>query len=171
MGRDMDRAKARVNQLPVWIGGCVALVAAILVRVAVGSPHAALWQLGATQHLPPIWLLSILWLGFFFLTGCAWGYLLGACPRRGGCTHDAAVWRGSLCIVLSAVFAFLWYALLVGSLSLFLSWLCLAVAVVFALLCAFSWFSASAGAAWITVGFSLWLLILFLLHFTVILFT
>ena len=169
MGRDVERARARINKMPVWIGGGVTVTAAILVRMAVGSPHAALWQLGATDRLPPLWILSVLWLGWFFLAGCAWGYLLGACPKRRGCGHDAAVWRGSLCLVLSLVFAFLWYALLVGSLSLFLSWLCLAVAVIFAFLCAFSWFSVSSGAAWITVGFCLWLTILFLLHLSVLL--
>ena len=121
MGRDVERTRARINKTPVWIGGGVTVAAALLVRMAVGSPHAALWQLGATDRLPPLWILSALWLGCFFLVGCAWGYLLGACPKRGGCAHDAAVWRGSLCLVLSLVFSFLWFALLVGSLSLFLS--------------------------------------------------
>ena len=170
MGRDMDRTKAKINKLPVWIGGGIAVAAAILVRVAVGSPHSALWQLGATDRLPPLWILSLLWLGFFFLAGCAWGYLLGGCGKRGGAIHEAAVWRGSLCLVLSLVFSFLWYALLVGTLSLFLSWLCLAAAVAFAFLCAFSWFRVGRGVGWVTVGFALWLFFLFLMHFTVVLF-
>ena len=37
MGRDMDRTKAKINKLPVWIGGGIAVAAAILVRVAVGG--------------------------------------------------------------------------------------------------------------------------------------
>ncbi len=161
------RQIGKIHKLSALIGGGIATVAAIFVRILTENPRVVLHRLAAYDRLPPLWLLSILWLGWFFLLGATTAILL--CASRRDCRREALLWRGSTFLVLTVVISLIWYTLLFGKFSLLISWLCLPVAIAAALLCALSWWRTAGWAGVLLVGFALWLLCLFLLQFAVML--
>ena len=152
--------------LPTLIGGGLTLAAALLMGLSVGSALPAIHALRAEAILPPVWLMSLLWLSSFALLGGALGYLL-SCPS-GGALREARLWRGATFLVLTVTLALVWYSLLFGKLLLLPSWLCLLLAAAASLTCALSWWPISRGAALIAGGCSLWQLSLFFWQFAII---
>ena len=150
-----------------WIGGGCALAVSLAVAIRVGSPLSALHRLDAGDIVPPLWIMGTLWLLGMFAVGWSFGCLLGM--RSGGPVQDALKYRGSTCMVLAVVLALLWYELLLCTLSLLLSWLCLAVATVTTVLAVLSWWRLCRPVACITGGFGVWLLWLLLLQLGVML--
>ncbi len=163
------KSTVRLITLPTLIGGGVTLTAALLTRLTVGSPLAVVHKLEAFLILPPLWLMSLLWLSAFILMGAAAGHLL-ACPM-GSAKREACLWRGSTFMVLAVVFSLVWYTLLFGKLFLLPSWLCLLLSAAAALVCGVSWRQVAWGAASVALGFALWQITLFLLQFAVLLHT
>ena len=158
---------ARYSTPYAWIGGGCTLAAALAVAIRVGSPIHVLHRLNAGDIVPPLWFMGTRWLLGMFAIGWAFGCLLGM--RSGGPVQDAMKYRGSTCMVTSVVFALLWYELLFCTLSLLISWLCLAAATVVAVLAALSWWGLCRPVACVTVGFCVWLVWLFLLHLWIML--
>lgn len=151
-----------------FIGGGVGVAIALLVALSAGSPWVTLHRTDATAVLPPMWFLSVLWFGWFFILGSLCGGLL--LSRRRGAYAEALFWRGMTCLVLSVVCSFVWYVLFFGKGSLFFSWLCLPLALAAALLTALSWWqTVGKGEACVPLGFALWILCLFLLQMAVLL--
>ncbi len=155
--------------LPMLIGGALTLAAALLTRLTVGSPLAVVHKLEAFLILPPLWVLSLVWLMHFAILGAAAGYLL-ACPAHNP-VREAAMWRGCTFMVLAAVFSLVWYTLLFGKLCLLPSWICLLLSAGAALVCALSWRTLGKGAFAAALAFALWQIGLFFLQLTVILHT
>ena len=158
---------SRALPLPAWIGGGVTLAAALLTRWAVGSPVAVMHKLEAFRALPPLWLMSLLWLSSFAVLGMSLGYLL-TCPD-GDPRREALFWRGNTFLVLAVVFSLLWYALLFGKFYPVPSWLCLILSAAAALVCALSWLRVKTAAFAAAVLFALWQGYLILLQLAVLL--
>ena len=156
----------RALPLPALVGGGVTLTAALLTRWAVGSPLPVMHRLEAIRPLPPLWLMSLLWLASFALLGMAIGYLL-TCPD-GNPRREALFWRGNTFLVLAVVFSLLWYTLLFGKFYPVPSWCCLLLSVAAALVCAFSWIQVKTAAAVSVLIFALWQGYLILLQLTVL---
>ncbi len=152
------------------IGSGITLSLSLLVVFLVGGPYMTLHRLGATDRLPPMWILSAVWFIWFFLLGGTVGFLVSSIGRglcRGG-GAETALWRGCTCLVLSLTLTSLWYALLFGKFSLLVSLFVLAAAAGLAFLCALSWLHVSKGSALIAAGYTLWLLVLFFLQIVVL---
>lgn len=151
---------------PSAIGGGIALGAALLTRLTAGSPLWLIHAGGVSGVLPPLWLLSLLWLISFAAIGAAAGYAF-ACPRGGG--REACLWRGSTFLVLSAALTLTWYALLFGKHYLLPSWILLLPAAAASWLCGISWWRVAGiagGAVWC---WGAWQIILWLLQLRVLL--
>ena len=161
------KSAAKLITLPALIGGGVALIAALLTRLTVGSPLAVAHKLEVFLILPPLWLMSLLWLFSFLLMGAAAGHLLAS--PMGSAKREAYLWRGSTFMVLAVVFSLVWYTLLFGKLFLLPSWICLLLSAAAAFACALSWRQVARGAAAAALGFALWQITLFLLQFAVLL--
>lgn len=158
---------ARKPKLPMLIGGGVALAAALLTRLTVGTPVTAIHKFEAFLSLPPIWFMGLLWLASFALTGAFAGELLSSpcLPPR----DEALAWRGATALVLALVFSLVWYTLLFGKCFLLASWLCLLLSAAAAVWCALSWLQVKRGASLVMFGFFLWQMILFFLQLAVLL--
>ena len=161
------RPTSRIITLPALIGAGVTLAAALLTRLAVGSPLAVLHKLGAAAILPPLWLMSLVWLASFASAGAIAGYLL-ACPA-GHAARETALWRGATFFVLAMVFSLVWYTLLFGKLCLLPSWLCLFLSAASAAVCGLSWGKLFLGGAWILFGFAVWQTVLILFQLCILL--
>lgn len=155
--------------LPALIGGITALTSALLTRLTAGSPLAVIHKLAASGALPPLWLLSLLWLASFALLGGMAGLLLASphtTPQR-----EVCLWRGGTFMVLAMVFSLGWYTLLFGKLCLLPSCLCLLLSAAAAGICAVSWMQIKKSATAVALAFSLWQISLFFLQCTVLLYT
>ncbi len=141
------------------IGGGVAVAAAVAVRVATGGASVMWHRWGAGAVLPPLWVLSLLWLGGFFAVGATVGGLVLA-PRRGP-AWEAAMWRGCTCLIVSLGGALMWYALLFEKGTAVLSWLCLPVAAAAAVAGGMAWQRVDRRGALIAYGWAIWLALLF----------
>lgn len=154
------------SPLPALVGGGTTIAIALMTRLTVGSPLHTLHRF-PNILLPPLWLLSLLWLGSFALLGAAVGNLL-ACPH-GNPQNEASLWRGSTFMVLAVMFALDWYTLFFGKLLLLPSSLCLLLSAAAATLCACAWFSLRKGAAIAAFLFSLWQIYIFFLQMAIFL--
>ena len=120
------------HSVVVWITGGVLAGCALLFCAAMGSPLPTLHKLMALDILPPVWMVSLLWLVGLFMVGSAAADAL-TCPRGGGGV-EACAWQGGAWLALSLAFTVAWYALLFARFSLLASWICLLLAVGCALL-------------------------------------
>lgn len=150
-----------------WVGGGCTLAAALVVCIRVGSPLPVLHRLGAGDLVPPLWIMGALWLLGMFAVGWASGCLWGMRPCDP--VRDALRYRGLTCMVIALVLTLLWYELLFCSLSLLLSWLCLAAAIAMTVLCVLSWWRLLFPVVCVTAGFAAWLAWLFLLQLGIML--
>ncbi len=153
-------------RLPTLVGAAVGALAALTLRAVTADPLTTLHRLCALDVLPPLWLMSALWLAWAALLGGAMAHALVRAGQGGAAT---AAWRGSTCLCLSAMTAAAWYALLFGKGALLLSWLCLLASALAAALAALSWAKCASVPAILTAAFALWSILLFFLQLAVML--
>ena len=122
-----DRQGAGKHSIAVWITGGVLVGGALLFCAAMGSPLPTLHKIMALDFLPPVWMVSLIWLIGLFIVGAAAADAL-TCPRGGGAV-EANAWQGCAWLALSLAFTVAWYALLFAKFSLLASWICLLLAV------------------------------------------
>lgn len=119
---------------PLTVGaGLLLLIAAIIVRVKVGSPYRVMMEMGIGDIVPPVWLMGLLWSLSLFLIGCAAGFVLGY--RRGGCGIEK--YKGCMIFVLLSALELVWYYIFFGKSLLFIS-----VLLSIAILCLSIWITA-----------------------------
>ena len=157
----------KVHKTYAWIGCGMGLLAAVAVASTVGSPLPILHLLGAGEILPPVWILSVLWLMGYGILGGAAGHVL-ACAAWSS-FREAVIWRGLTFLVIEVTFSFAWYSLSFGSFHLVIAWICLMLGVVAGGICTLSWFSVQRIPAMLCGGVTLWFLYLALCHLVVIL--
>ncbi len=171
MAVSIQKRTTATQRTATLVGAVCGLVSVLLVRFAAGSPLTALHRLDAAHVLPPLWLVSLCYLGWFVLLGGAVGYLLSGIGGAfcHGPAEEATLWRGCTCLSLAIMLTFMWYALLFGKFCFIFSLLFLPLACGMAILCAAAWRSIAKGASLLAVGYALWLLLLFFWQVAVIL--
>ena len=140
----------------VCIVGGVLVGSTLLYCAAMGSPHQALHRLMAYEVLPPIWLLSLLWLAVLFVMGATAADLLRG--SKGGMISEAFAWQGSTWLALSLGTSVAWYALLFVKFSLLASWICLLLTLGCAVLCFLSWIRIQPRCGIPAAVYCLWLI-------------
>jgi hypothetical protein len=65
------------SQFLTLLGGFLLLVVAASVRIICGAPYLMMLELGISDLIPPVWLMTLLCLASCFLIGCAAGLVLG----------------------------------------------------------------------------------------------
>lgn len=140
------------------------MIAAIIIRIQVGSPYPAILALGVKDIFPPVWLMSLIRGFSFFVIGCAAGFVLGY--RETGCMGEK--YKGCMFFVLLAVLELLWYPTLFGSVWVLLSALesililCLSVCVTI------SFYRVTKFAGMILLLHDVWLIYLLILNFAIL---
>jgi hypothetical protein len=114
-----------------------------------------------------MWLMSLLWMGFYGLWGAAFGDLLSGLPENPA--REVYIWRGSTFAVLAVVFSLVWYTLLFGKFYLIPSWMCLLMSSLASLVCGYSWWSVAKWTAIVAILFASWNICLFFFQFSIIL--
>ncbi len=157
----------KAKLLPVTVGGGITLATALLTRFLTGSPFWLVHSETVAEVLPPLWLLSLLWMTAYMAVGGAAGYVF-SCPVKGS-LREAHLWRGSTFLILAVVLSLAWYALLLGKNYFLPSWLCLPLAALAAGIGGGSWWCIQKMAGFVVWGFGLWQIVLLLLQLAVLL--
>ncbi len=93
------------SQFLTVFGGLFLLIAAISVRMVCGAPYQMMLQLGISDLIPPVWIMTFLCFASFFLIGAAAGLVLGY--RRESVQTEK--YKGCLLFVLLAMVELSWY--------------------------------------------------------------
>lgn len=143
--------------------GAILVGAGMLVRLSVGSPYRLMPTLTECEHLPPLWLLGLLWSAALFTVGCAGGFVLGYRERG----TNGEKYKGGMFFLLLSGMELLWYAVFFGGGMVFASVL-LAVAVLCVSVAATVCFAhVSKFAGMILVFHDIWLAYMVVLNFFV----
>ena len=140
------------------------MIAAVAVRIHVGSPYPVILSLGVKELFPSVWIMSIIRMLSFFTVGCAAGFVLGY--REPGIEGEK--YKGCMLFVLLAVLELLWYPTLFGSVWVLLSALesililCLSVCVTV------SFYRVTKFAGMLLLLHDVWLTYLLILNFSIL---
>ena len=148
------------------LGGALMVVAGMLTRAWAGAPYEGILRMGLGEVIPPVWLMTLLWLLWYFGLGATCG---GVLTVHGGCSVTA--WRGACFFLLMAGLGFLWYPLFFLRNALGLCILICLVLIALCVLCAINWQNLSLVAAAFLYLHALWLLYLLILQVICIFYT
>ena len=165
----MTNSLHKINKIIWLVGGMVLILVALLVKEVVPHPLEFLHQYEALPLLPPLWLLQLWWLASYFVMGGAWLCVLWGKER--GAVGEILRYKGGMYLVVSVFFTYVWYLLLFGMANLFLSWLCLCIALIMAGLTVLCYFRVLPAAGWGVVLSLIWWGYVCLMHLVVMLHT
>lgn len=131
------------------------------------SPLYLLHRLDATEILPPLWILTILLLGWYAAAGVFLGGAFLRTPK--GRASEGSFWRGCTCLVLGCMLLSVWYILLFGKGTLLLSWVFLPLCTGAMLMAVLSLHPLRGFSLWPAVPTVLWPIFLAILHLLVLL--
>lgn len=160
------RWRAGCNLGALLIGGGATMLAGVLVRAVCGSPyrHGVMVQFDA--YIPPVWLMTLLWMLWYFVLGATFvGTLWTA--RCNQATRADVYWGGMLFLSM-LFFGFVWYPLFFVAARFFLAWLVVLVVLALCLLTALRYWKVSRLASGILLVHAVFLFYLWIVNFIVI---
>lgn len=154
----------RSNCFVTVLVGILLTVAGIAVRAWVGSPYPTILALGISEITPPAWVMTLVWSLWFFVIGCAAGFVLAyRCPGI-----DGEKYRGVLLFVLLAFLELAWYPTLFGAQLVFLSVLESVGALCLSLAVTFAFYRVTKFAGMLMLLHDVWLLYMMILNFALL---
>lgn len=154
----------RSNPIVMLTVGILLTLVGIPIRIGVGSPYRTIRILGIEDLLPPVWLLTMLWMLAAFTVGCAAGFVIAY--RVGGRREEK--YRGCLYFVLLAIVELCWYPTLFGGQLVFLSVLESILALCLSLAVTFSFYRVTKFAGMIFLLHDIWLVYMLILNFAIL---
>lgn len=145
------------------LGGSLCAAAYVTVRFLSGSPYQMMLELGISDLIPPVWLMTLLRFFAFLTAGCAAGLVLG---WRDPC-RAAEKYKGCLLFVLMTVLELCWYPTLFVSGLTFVAMLESFVILGFAVGATFSFFRVSRFSGIVLLLHDVWLVYLLFLSVSV----
>lgn len=142
-----------------FLCGILCAGAGMLTRFWAGSPYGGLHQMGISEIVPPVWLMSLLWLLWYFALGAVCGAVLAG---HGACS--VAAWRGTVFFVLMLGLGLVWYPLFFGRQAVGLCLLITVLLLILCVLCALNWQQLSLVAGAVIYLHGLWLVYMLILQ-------
>lgn len=134
------------------IFGAISAVFCLFFISAFGSPFDMIHKLNGIGMIPPIWIINLLLIVFFFLQGFSFGSIITAAKNRINVGEkELCAYRGTVFLSCAFFLSLLWYPLFFFAEKLFLSLLVSIVCLIFSILCAIEWLHAEPIGASITV--------------------
>ena len=155
------------SKITLLIFAAIPFSAGLGVMLLTPSPLYLLHRLDATEILPPLWILTILLLGWYAATGVSLGGAFLRAPIRR--VSEGSFWRGCTCMVLGCMLLSVWYILIFGKGALLLSWVFLPLCSGAMLMAALSLHPLKGFSLWLAVPTILWPIFLAILHLLVLL--
>lgn len=142
-----------------FLCGILCAGAGMLTRFWAGPPYQGLHQMGIAGLVLPVWLMSLLWLLWYFALGAVCGAVLA---KYGACS--VAAWRGTVFFILMLGSGFLWYPLFFCRQAVGLCLLLTLALLLLCILCALNWQQLSLAAGAVVYLHSLWLVYMLILQ-------
>ena len=134
------------------IFGAISSIFCLFFISAFGSPFDMIHKLNGIGMIPPIWIINLLLIVFFFLQGFSFGSIITAAKNRINVGEkELCAYRGTVFLSCAFFLSLLWYPLFFFAEKLFLSLLVSIVCLIFSILCAIEWLHAEPIGASITV--------------------
>lgn len=134
------------------IFGAISSIFCLFFISAFGSPFDMIHKLNGIGMIPPIWIINLLLIVFFFLQGFSLGSIITAAKNRINVGEkELCAYRGTVFLSCAFFLSLLWYPLFFFAEKLFLSLLVSIVCLIFSILCAIEWLHAEPIGASITV--------------------
>lgn len=149
----MTKSLNKINKIIWLIGGGFFLILLWNIQKINPSPLELFHACNALSLLPPLWMLCLLQCAAFFLMGGACLSLV--CFPKGPSYGEVLKYKCAMFLAVSMLFILSWYVILFGTSGFFLSWLCLTLAILMAIITAWNAMQIS---LWIGVG--IWLSII-----------
>ncbi|MBQ2806552.1 MAG: tryptophan-rich sensory protein [Clostridia bacterium] len=154
----MNRDKGNMALTYALVFGAVLALCGMAVRFWWGSPYAGITQLGIREVIPPVWLMGLLWLLWYFVLGATLGGVLYTYGK-----NCIGAWRGACFFLLMIGVGYLWYPLFFVRQNLALSLAVILAVIVLAAVCALQWQTLS-----VLAGAVLWLHVLWLIYMLIL---
>ena len=134
------------------IFGAISSIFCLFFISAFGSPFDMIHKLNGIGMIPPIWIINLLSIVFFFLQGFSLGSIITAAKNRINVGEkELCAYRGTVFLSCAFFLSLLWYPLFFFAEKLFLSLLVSIVCLIFSILCAIEWLHAEPVGASITI--------------------
>ncbi len=158
--------RAGCNLGAMLIGGGATMLAGVIVRAVCGSPyrHGVMVQFDA--YIPPVWLMTLLWMLWYFILGATLAYVLSSsrCDRA----SRAEVYRGGMLFLSMLFLGFVWYPLFFVAARFFLAWLIVFAVLALCVLSAWGYWRVSRLVSVILLSHAVFLFYLWIVNFIVI---
>jgi len=140
------------------ICGIVYATIGFIIRLCAPSPLNMIHVMGADVLLPPMWIFNMLSLFWFFISGFAFGIIMGKifCKRICG-QEEILSYRGSLFFIAMFFMSLMWYPLFFCGTKLFFSFIISVCCLICSCMCAFLFKSVHTLSCLAMCTNSLWL--------------
>ena len=105
--REARAALGGCSVVALCVGAGVCMLAGALLRGMCGSPYQSAMMLRFGHRLPPVWLMTLLWMLSYALLGAAFARVM--CDRRCGVPVEIVKYRGGMTYLAMLMLGFLWY--------------------------------------------------------------
>ena len=107
LGREMRASLGGCPVVALGVGAGVCMLAGAILRGVCGSPYQSTMMLRFGHRLPPVWLMTLLWMLSYALLGAAFARVM--CDRRCGVPVEIVKYRGGMTYLAMLFLGFLWY--------------------------------------------------------------
>ena len=167
LSRTLRRFCATHNTAAMLLGAAIVMLCGTLVRTICGSPYQSSILLIMRPHLPPAWLMSLVWLLWYAVLGATLGFVLTLCSCDLAAQKEK--YRGSMLLLLMLFLGFLWYPLFFVAVRWILSALLLVLIIAACLSTAFFYGRCSRAAGWIMLIHAAFLCYMLILNIVILL--
>ena len=140
------------------------------VRIFSENQYEAIYRLDPSGIIPPIWLLNLISLVWFFLIGYGAGSIIDSAPcKKGNCKDELNICQGAIAFTICFFLSHISYTIFFEGKHIVIAILMTLSAIVCSIISMLLWSSIKKDAALIMGGYCLWLFYLFIIFSSVLL--
>lgn len=132
----------------------ISLFIALVVRLLSGNPRSSIVLGNLTGVVPPLFLMTLLWMIWHILLGAAFGSVMG----RRVCRDEAGKYKGGMLFILMMALIYIWYPLFFGALALFSALLVCEAVLALSFIIAVLFIRVRRWAGFVMLAFAVWML-------------
>ena len=153
----------------IIIGTAFALIF-VGARIFSESQYETIYRLDPSGIIPPIWLLNLISLIWFFLIGCGAGSIIdSALCKKGNCNDELKIYQGTIAFIICFFLSHISYTIFFLGEHIVIAILMTLSSVICSIISMLLWSSIKKDAALIMGGYGIWLFYLFIIYSSVLL--
>jgi tryptophan-rich sensory protein len=163
------RIRCAMNEcsaVALLIGAGALMLCGVIVRGVCGSPYQSGMMMHFGRVIPPVWLMTLLWMTWYALLGAAFARVMF--DRRCDGYTETVKYRGGMAYLAMLFLGFLWYPLFFAAGAVLFSAVLLIAILALCLACAIAYLSVCRPAAIILFCHAAWLLWLAVINIAVL---